>query len=73
MLRSLGIYSGLFTIVAVMFLLDTTEVLDDPEIYVWCGIIIALSLLAVVYKTFMDKRVQRIQEANREKQDNEDA
>ena len=50
MLKALGIYSGLFSIVAVMFLLDNAKAFDSFELYLWCAAMILFSLMFAIKK-----------------------
>ncbi len=56
MLRALGIYLVLFTVVAVIFLLDRINAFDGWTFYVWCAVPAFLALLFAFNKTAAAKR-----------------
>ena len=60
MLRALGIYSVLFFIIAVMFLLDRSYMIDDTKFYLGCGIVIGIALLAALSKTIKQRRENKL-------------
>jgi len=59
MLRSLGIYSVLCFIVAVLFLLEQSSI-DDTDFYLACAAVIGFSLLAALSKTIKQKRMNKL-------------
>ena len=60
MLRALGIYSTLFAIVSVMFLLDGVNMFKGYDVYLWSGVVVMLALLVALKMTFFDKKLRQI-------------
>lgn len=71
MLKALGIYSGLFSIVAVMFLLDNAKAFDSFELYLWCAAMILFSLMFAIKKTVDERRLRKMMDESLLREDEE--